>query len=142
MNQGKLAVFNQEMLRVNTDILGISELRWTGMGEFNSDDHNIYCCAQQSLRRNGVALTVNTRVQNAVLGYNLQNDRKIAVCFQGKPLYITVIQVYALTNMLLEISAEITPERMKGWNQSKDKTQLWVGLMIEARFDAIESNIA
>ena len=77
------------------DILGISELKWTGMGEFDSDDHYIYYCRQESLRRNGVALIVNKRVQNAVLGYNLKNDRMISVRFQGKPFNITIIQVYA-----------------------------------------------
>ena len=84
MNQGKLEVVEQEMARVNVDILGISELKWTGMGEFNSDDHYIYYCGQESLRRNGVATIVNKRVQNAVLGYNLKNDRMIFVRFQGK----------------------------------------------------------
>ena len=88
MNQGKLEVVKQEMARGNIDILGISELRWTGMGEFNSDDHHIYYCGQESLRRNGVAITVNKRVQNAVLGYNLKNDRMISVCFQGKSFNI------------------------------------------------------
>ena len=95
MNQGKLKVVKQEMARVNTDTVGISELRWTGMGEFNSDDHYIYYCGQESLRKNGVALLVNKRVQNAVLGCNLKNERMISVCFQGKPFNITVIQVYA-----------------------------------------------
>ena len=76
-------------------ILGISELKWTGMGEFNSDDHYIYYCGQESLRRNGVAIMVNKRVWNAVLGCNLKNDRKISVRFQGKPFNIAVIQVYA-----------------------------------------------
>ena len=83
----------QEMTRVNIDILGISELRWTRMGEFNSDDHYIYYCGQESLRRNGIAIIVNKRVQNAVLGCNLKNDRMISVHFQGKPFNITVIQV-------------------------------------------------
>ena len=83
------------MARVNINILGISELKWTGMGEFNSDDHYIYCCGQESLRRNGVAIIVNKRVQNAVLGCNLKKDRMISVHFQGKPFNITVIQVYA-----------------------------------------------
>ena len=96
MNQRKLEVVKQEMARVNTDILGISELRWTGMAEFNSDDHYICFCGQESLRRNGVAIMVNKRVQNAVLGCNLKNDRMISVRFQGKPFNITVIQVYAL----------------------------------------------
>src|SRR5574337_385947 len=98
MNQGKLEVVKQEMARVNVDILGISELNWPGMGEFNSDDHYIYYCGQESLRRNGVAIMVNKRVQNAVLGCNLKNDRRISVRFQGKPFNITVIQVYAPTN--------------------------------------------
>ena len=83
---------------MNVDILGISELKWIGMGEFNSDDHYIYYCGQESLRRNGVAIIVNKRVQNAVLGCNLKNDRMISVYFQGKPFNITVIQVYALTS--------------------------------------------
>ena len=98
MNQGKLEVVKQEMARVNIDILGIRELKWTGMGEFSSDDHYIYYCGQESLRRSGVAITVNKKVQNAVLGYNLKNDRMISVHFQGKPFNITVIQVYASTS--------------------------------------------
>ena len=98
MNQGKLEVVKQEMPGVNIDILGISELKWTGMGEFNSDDHYIYYCGQQSFRRNGVVLTVNKRVQNAVLGCILKNNRMISVCFQGKPFSVTVIQVYAPTS--------------------------------------------
>ena len=85
----------QEMTRVNIDILGISELRWTGMGEFNSDDHHIYYCGHESLRRNGVVIIVNKRVQNALLGCNPKNDRMISVRFQGKPFNITVVQVYA-----------------------------------------------
>ena len=95
MNQGKLDVVKQVMASMNVDILGISELKWTGMGEFNSDDHYIYYCRQESLRRNGVAIMVNRRVQNAVLGCILKNDRMISVRFQGKPFNITVIQVYA-----------------------------------------------
>ena len=95
MNQGELEVVKQEMARVNVNILGISKLKWTAMGEFNSDDHYIYYYRQESLRRNGVAIMVNQRVQNAVLGCNLKNDRMICVCFQGKPFNITVIQVYA-----------------------------------------------
>ena len=83
MNQGKLEVVKQEMARVNVDILGISELKWTGMGEFNSDDHYIYFCEQEFLRRNGVATIVKKRVQNAVLGCNLKNDRMISVRFQA-----------------------------------------------------------
>ena len=88
----------QETARVNVDILVISELKWTGMGEFNSDDHYIYYCGQESLRRNGVAIMVNKRVQNALLGGNLKNDTMISVRFQGKPFNITVIQDYALTS--------------------------------------------
>ena len=106
MNQGKLEVVKQEMARVNIDILGISELRWTGIGEFNSDDHYIYYCGQESLRRSGVAIIVNTRVQNAVPGCNLKNDRMISLCFQGKPFNIMVIQVYALTSSNEETEVE------------------------------------
>ena len=98
MNQGKLQVVKQEMARVNVDILGISELKWTGMGEFNSDDHYIYYCRQESIRRNGVANLVNKRVRNAVHGCNLKNDRMISVCFQGKSFNIMVIQAYVLSN--------------------------------------------
>ena len=106
MNQGKLEVVKQETARVNVDILRIRELKWTGMGEFNSDDHYIYYCRQESLRRNGVAIMVNKRVCNAVLGCNLQNDRVISVCFQGKPFNITVIQVYAPTSNAEEAEVE------------------------------------
>ena len=95
MNQGKLEAVKQEMARVNTDILGISELKWAGMGEFNSDDHYIYYCGQESLRRNGVAIMVKKRVRNAVLGCNLKKDRMISIRFQDKPFNITVIQVCA-----------------------------------------------
>ena len=91
---------------MNIDILGISELKWTGMGEFNSEDHYIYYCEQESLRRNGVAIRVNRRVQNAVLGCNLKNDRMISVRFQGKPFNIIVIQVYALTSNAEEVEVE------------------------------------
>ena len=98
MNQGKLAVVKQEMARVNVDILGISKLKWTGMGEFNSDDRYIYYCGQKSLKRNGAAIMINKRVQNAVLGCNLKNERMISVHFQGKPFNITVIQAYAPTS--------------------------------------------
>ena len=98
MNQGKLEVVTREMARVKVGILGISELRWTEMGEFNSDDHYIYYCGHESLRRNGVAIMVNKRVRNAVLGCNLKNDIMISVCFQGKPFNITVIQAYAPTS--------------------------------------------
>ena len=106
MNQGKLEVVKQEMARVNVDILGINELKWTGMGEFNSDDYYIYYCGQESLRRNGVDIIVNKRVWNAVLGCSLQNDRMFSVRFQGKPLNITVIQVYAPTSNAEEAEVE------------------------------------
>ena len=105
-DQGKLEVVKEEMARVNVDILGISELKWTGMGEFNSDDHYIYYSGQESLRRNGVAIMVNKRVQNAVLGCNIKNDRMITVRFQGKPFNITVIQVCAPTTNAEEIEVE------------------------------------
>ena len=106
MNQGKLEMVKQELARVNVDILGISELKWTGMGEFNSDDHYIYYCGQESLRRNGVAIMVNKRVQNTVLGCNLKNDRMISIDFQGKPFNITVIQAYAPTSNAEEAEVE------------------------------------
>ena len=106
MNQGKLEVAKQKMARMNVDILGIRELKWTGMGEFNSDNHYIYYCGQESLRRNGIAITVNKRAQNAVLGYNLKNDRMISVRFQGKPFNIMVIQVYAPTSNAEEDKVE------------------------------------
>ena len=96
----------QEMGRVNTDILGICELKWTGMGEFNSDNHYIFYCGQESLRRNGVAIIVKKRLQNAVLGCNLKNDRMVSLCFQGKPFNITVIQVDALTSNAEEAEVE------------------------------------
>ena len=94
------------MARVNIDVSAISELKWMGMGAFNSDDHEIYYCGQQSLRRNGVVLIVNKRVQNSVLKCNLKNDRMISVHFQGKPFNITEIQVYAPTSSAEEAKAE------------------------------------
>ena len=106
MNQGKLELLKQEMARVNIDILEINELKWTRMGEFNSDDHYIYYSRQESLTRNGVAIKVNKRVQNAVLGCNLKNDRMISIRFQGKPFNITVIQVYAPTRNTEEAEVE------------------------------------
>ena len=106
MNQGKLEVVKQDMARVNFDILGISKLKWTGMGEFNSDDCYIYYYGQESLRRNGLAIIVNKRVQNTVLGCNLKNDRMISVPFQDKPFNITVIQGYALTSNTEEAEVE------------------------------------
>ena len=113
MNQGKLDMGKQEMARVNINILGISELNWTGMGEFNSDDHCIYYCGQESLRRNGVALIVNKRVQNAVLGCSLKNDSMISVCFQGKPFNITVNQVYAPSANAEEAEIELFYEDLQ-----------------------------
>ena len=113
MNQGKLEVVKQEMARVKVDILGINELKWTGMGEFNSDAHYIYYCGQESLRRNGVAIMVNKRVRNAVLGCSLKNDRMIAVHFQGKPFNITVIQVYAPSSNTEEAEVERFYEDLK-----------------------------
>ena len=106
MNQSKLEVVKQEMARVNVDILGLSELKWTAMGEFNSDNHYIYYSGQESLRRNGVAIMVNKRVRNAVLGCNLKNGRMISVRFQGKLFNITVIQVYAPTSNAEEAEVE------------------------------------
>ena len=106
MSQGKSEVVKQEMARVNIDILGFNKLKWTGMGEFNSDDHHIYYCRQESLRRNGVAIMVNKRVRNAVLGCNLKNDRMISVRLQHKPFNITVIQVYAPTSNAEEAKVE------------------------------------
>ena len=106
MNQGKLEVVIQEMARVNIDILGISKLNWTGMGEFNSDDQCIYYCGQESIRRNGVAIIVNKRVRNAVLRCSLKNDRMISVRFLGKSFNIMVIQVYAPTSNAEEAEVE------------------------------------
>ena len=98
---------------MNVDILGISKLKWTGLGEFNSNDHYIYCCGQESLRRNGVAIIVNKRVQNAVLGCNLKNDRMVSVHFQGKPFNITTIQVSAPTSNAEETEVEWSYEELQ-----------------------------
>jgi len=106
MNHGKFEVVIQVMAKVNIDILGISKPKWTGMGEFNSDDHYTYYCGQESLRRNGVAIIVNKRVRNAVLGCNLKNDRMTSVHLQGKLFNITVIQVNALTSNVEENEVE------------------------------------
>ena len=106
MNQGRLHVIKQKMARVNINILGTSEIKWTRMGEFNSYDHYTYYCGQESLRRNGLALIVNKRAQNSILGCSLKNDRMISVCFQGKPCNITVIQVYAPTSNAEEAEVE------------------------------------
>ena len=104
MNQGKLEVVKQEIARVNVEILGISELKWTRMGEFTSDDHYIYFCGQETFRKNGVAIIVNKRIRHAVLGCNLKSDRMISVLFQGKPFNITVIQVYVQSLMLKKLN--------------------------------------
>ena len=106
MNHSKLEVVKQEMARVHIGILGISKLKWTGMGEFNSDDHCIYYCGHESLRRNGVAIMVNKRVRNAVLGCNLKNNRMISLRLQRKPFNITVIQIYAPTSNAEEAEVE------------------------------------
>ena len=114
MNQGKLEVVKQEMARVNVDILGISELQWTGMGEFNSDDYYIYYCGKESLRRNGVTIMVNKRVRNAILGCNLKNNKMISIHFQGKPFNIMVIQGYARTSNAEEAEVERFYEDLQG----------------------------
>ena len=114
MNQGKLDMVKEEMVRINIDILGISELKWTGMGKFNSDDHYIHYCGQKSHRRNGVALITNKRVQNAVLGCNIKNDRMILVCFQGEPFNITVIHVYTPTTNAKETEVDQFYEKLEG----------------------------
>ena len=127
MNQGKLEVVKQEMARVNVNILGISELKWTGMGEFNSDDNYIYYYGQESLRRNGVAIMANKRVQNAVLGCNLKNDRMISVHFQGKPSNITIIQAYAPTSNAEEAEIERFYEDLQDHlEQTRKKDVLYI----------------
>ena len=103
----------QELARVNIDIIGISDLKWNGMGEFNSDDHYIYYCGQESLRRNGVAIMVSKRVRNAVLGCNNKNNSMISVRFQGKPFNITIIQVYAPTSNAEETEVEMFYEDLQ-----------------------------
>ena len=113
MNQGKSEVVKQEMARVNIDILGINELKWTRVGKFNSDDHYICNCGQESLRQNGVALKVNRSVWNALLGCILKNDRIISVRFQGKLFNMTVIQVCALTIMLKSIKLNVSMKTYK-----------------------------
>ena len=112
------------MARVNINILGISELKWTEMDEFNSDDHYIYYYRQEALRRNGVAIMVNKRVRNAVLGCDLKNDRMISVCFQGKPFNITVIQVYASTSNAEEAEVERFYEDLQDLLELTPKTDV------------------
>ena len=121
------------MARVNVDILGISKLKWTGMCEFNSDDHYIYYRGQESLRRKGVAIMVNKRVRNAVLGCNLKNDRMISVRFQGKPFNITVIQVYAPTSNAEEAEVERFYEDLQKW---RDILCSWIG-----RFNIVKISV-
>ena len=106
MNLGKLDVVKQDLRRVNIDILGVNELKWTGMGKFNFDNYHIYYSGQESHRRNGVALIVNKRVGKAVLGYNLKNDRMMSIRIQGRPFNITIIQVYAPTSIAEETEIE------------------------------------
>ena len=113
MNQGKLEVVKQEMERVNVYTLGISKLKWTRMDKLNSHDDYIYYCGQESLRRNGVAIVVNERVQNAVVGCDLKNDRMISVCFQGKPFSIMAIQAYAPTSNTEEAEVECIYEDLQ-----------------------------
>ena len=122
MNQGKLEVVKQERARVNVDILGISKLKWTGMGEFNSDDHYIYYCGQESLRRNGVAIMVNKWVRNVVRGCNLKNDRMISVRLQGKPFNITVILKNLSYSILLTEKLHLVRFREKSLWKSPDLT--------------------
>ena len=114
------------MARVNINILGISELKWTGMGEFNSDDHYIYYCGQEYLTRNGVAIIVNKRVQNGVLGCSLKNDRMISVHFQVKPFNITVIQVYAPTSNAEEVEVERFYEDLQDLELTPQKDALFI----------------
>ena len=125
-DQGKLEVVKQEMARVKINILGISKLKWTGIREFNSDDYNIYYGGEESLRRNGVAIIVNKRVQNAVLGCNLKNDRMISVHFEGKPFNITVIQVYSLTRNTEEAEVEWLYEDLPDLELTPKKDALFI----------------
>ena len=134
MNQGKMEVVKQEMARVNIDILGISELKWTGMGEFNSDNDCIYYCGQESLRRNRVAIMVNKRVRNTVLGCNLKNDRMISVRFQGKSFNITVIQVYAPTSNAEEAEVERFYEDLQDLLELTPKKDVLFIVGIEAHY--------
>ena len=113
MNHGKLEVVKQEITRVNINILGISKLKWTETHEFDSVDYYIYYCGHESLRRNGIAIIVNKRVQNAVLEYNLKNDRMTSVDFQGKPFNIKIIQVYVPTSNAEEAEVEQFYEDLK-----------------------------
>ena len=124
INQSKLEVIKQEMISVNMDIIGIIELKWTGMGEYNSDDHYIYYCEQESLTRNGVVNIVNKRVRNAVLGCSLKNYRMISVHFQGNPFNIRVIQVYKLTINAEEAEVEWFYEDLQGFLELTPKKDI------------------
>ena len=128
MTQGKLEVVKQKMARVNMDILGVSELKWSRMGEFNSDDHYIYYCGQESIRINGVALIVSKRAQNEISGCNLKNDRIICVRFQGKPFNITVIQVYAPTSIAEEAEVEWLYEDLQDLLEQTPKKKMFFSL--------------
>ena len=121
MNQGKMEVVKQEMARVNVNILGVSKLKWTRMGEFNWNDHYIYYWGQESLQRNGVAIKVNTRVRNVVLGAVSKTTEMTSVCFQGKPVNITVIQVYAPTSNTEEGEVEWFSEDLQDLLELKPK---------------------
>ena len=121
MKQGELEVVKQEMARVNINVLGVTEQKWTGMGEFNSDDHYIFYCGKESLRRKGVTIIVYKRVQNAVLGCNLKNDRMISVCFQDKPFNTMVIQIYAPTGNAEEAKVERCYEDLQDLLELKHK---------------------
>ena len=135
MNQDKLDIVKQEMARLNIDLLGISHLKWTGMGEFNSDDHYIYCCGQEYIRRNGVALIVNRWVWNALLGCNLKNDRMISVHFQGKPFKITVIQDYTPTTDAEEAEVEWFHEDLQDFLEHQKKRYFFqvMGVVYKSR---------
>ena len=126
MHQGKLEVVKQEMARENIDILGISELKWTRTGKFNSNDHYIHYCGQESLRKNRVALIVNKRARTTILGCNLKNDRMISICFQGKPFNITVIQVYAPTTNAKEAEVEQFCEDLQDFLELTPKMSFFI----------------
>ena len=126
MNQGKLKLVKQKVARVNIDILGISELKWMGMGEFNSDDHYTYYCGQESLRRNGVVLTINIRVQNAALGCSLKSNRMISVHVQGKPFNIKVIQVYTPTINVEQAEVEQFYDDVQDFRTKTKKNVLFI----------------
>ena len=139
MNQGKLKVVKQKMARVNIDILGISELKWTGMGEYNSEDHCIYYCGQNSLRRNGTALIVKKRVQNVVLGCNLKNNRMISVHFQGKAFNITVV-VMVVVSSLSCVQLLRSYQDPLSWDSPGKNTGVGCHFLLQGIFPILESN--